>query len=101
VARRTWRKLHLAVDENHQIIACELATPETGDPTAVPDLLDQINTPFDSLLNYAELVMQRYKRIFDNTMKARKLPQQKTEAWASAVALNRLNGLGMPVSVKI
>jgi len=25
--------------------------------------------------------MQRYKRIFGNTMKARALPQQKTEAW--------------------
>ncbi|WP_416362380.1 hypothetical protein [Nitrosomonas sp.] len=33
VARRTWRKLHLAVDEYHQIIACELTMPETGDPT--------------------------------------------------------------------
>jgi hypothetical protein len=100
-ARRTWRKLHLAVDENHQIIACELTTPETGDPTAVADLLDQIDTPIDSLRNYAELAMQRYKRIFGNTMKARKLPQQKAEAWSNAVALNRMTGLGMPVSVKI
>ena len=49
-ARRTWRKLHLAVDENHQIVACELTTPETGDPTAVPDLLDQIDTPFDTFI---------------------------------------------------
>ena len=46
-ARRTWRKLHLAVDENHQILACELTTPEVGDPTAVPDLLAQIETPFE------------------------------------------------------
>lgn len=41
-ARRTWRKLHLAVDENHEISACELTTPEVGDPTAVPDLLDRL-----------------------------------------------------------
>ena len=47
------------------------------------------------------LAMQRVKRIFGNTMKARKLPQQKAEAWSSAVALNRMTGLGMPVSVKI
>jgi len=46
-ARRTWRKLHLAVDENHQILACDLTTPEVGDPTAVPGLLDQIETPFE------------------------------------------------------
>ena len=50
--------------------------------------------------NLAELAIQRYKRIFGNTMKARALPQQKTEAWASAFALNRMTGLGMPVSVK-
>jgi hypothetical protein len=49
-ARRTWRKLHLAVDENHQILACELTTPEVGDPTAVPDLLAQIDTPFDTFM---------------------------------------------------
>jgi hypothetical protein len=42
-----------------------------------------------------------YKRICGNTIKARKLPQQKAEAWARAVALNRMTGLGMPVSVKI
>jgi hypothetical protein len=165
-ARRTWRKLHLAIDENHQVLACELTTPEVGDPTAVPDLLAQITTTFDTFMgdgaydgepvsqavldkqpdaqviipqhktavvsnagdtqrdqhiqtivqqgriawqqktgynlrNHVELAMQRYKRIFGNTMKARALPQQKTEAWISASALNRMTNLGMPVSVKI
>jgi hypothetical protein len=45
--------------------------------------------------------MQHYKRIFGNTLKARALPQQKTEAWISAPALNRMTSLGMPVPVKI
>ena len=45
-ARRTWRKLHLAVNEHHQLLACELATPETGDLTAVPDLLAQTDGVF-------------------------------------------------------
>jgi len=49
-ARRTWRKLHLAVDENHQLLACELTTPEVGDPTVVPDLLTQIDTPFETFM---------------------------------------------------
>ena len=49
-ARRTWRKLHLAVDERHQIVACELTTPEVGDPSAVPDLLAQIVTPFKAFI---------------------------------------------------
>ncbi len=165
-ARRTWRKLHLAVDENHQILACELTTPEVGDPTAVPDLLAQIETPFEvfmgdgafdgepvsravlakqpsaqvvvpphksavyseacdtqrdehiraieehgrigwqkqtdyGLRSYIELAIQRYKGIIGNCMNARALPQQKTEAWVSASALNKMTNLGMPVSVKI
>ena len=49
-ARRTWRKLHLATDENHQVLACELTKPDVGDPTAVPDLLDQITTPFETFM---------------------------------------------------
>ena len=49
-ARRTWRKLHLVIDENHQIPACELTTPEVGDPTVVPDLLAQIDTPFETFI---------------------------------------------------
>jgi hypothetical protein len=165
-ARRTWRKLHLAIDEHHQVLACELTTPEVGDTTAIPDLLAQITTPFETFMgdgaydgepvsqvvlakqpdaqvivpphktavfsatgntqrdrhietiarkgrtvwqqitgynfrSYVELAMQRYKRIFGNTMKARALPQQKTEAWTSTSALNRMSSLGMPVSVKI
>ena len=163
---RTWRKLHLAIDEHHQVLACELTMQEVGDTTAVPDLLDQITTPFATFMGdgaydgepvsqailakqpdaqvvvppqktavvsatgktqrdqhietiaqkgriawqritgynfrgYVELAMQRYKRIFGNTMKARALPQQKTEAWTSASALNRVTSFGMLVSVKM
>ncbi|GJL72609.1 MAG: hypothetical protein NMNS01_18080 [Nitrosomonas sp.] len=123
-------------------MACEFTTPEVGDPTAVPDLMVQIDTPFDTFIadsaydgepvsrtvlnqqpdaqvtippqktavrsaagdtqrddhirvidqhgriawqkktgyglrNYAELAVQRYKRIFGNAMKGRALPQQK------------------------
>jgi hypothetical protein len=49
-ARRTWRKLHLAIDEHNQLLACELTTPDVGDPTAVPDLLVQIDTPFGTFI---------------------------------------------------
>jgi hypothetical protein len=51
--------------------------------------------------SYVELAMQRYKRIFGHTMKSRALARQKTEAWISASALNRMTMLGMPVLVKI
>jgi hypothetical protein len=53
------------------------------------------------LRSYMELTIQRYKGIFGNRMKARALPQQKTETWFSASALNMMTNLGMPVSVKI
>ena len=164
-ARRTWRKLHLAADEKHQLLACELTTPETGDPTAVPDLLSQIESEFDAFMgngahdgdpvyqavltkrpdaaviiaphktavcsstgdtqrdqhivtidqqgriawqqqtgyglrNYIGLATQRYKRIFGNMLKARELPQKKTEARIGASALNIMTQLGMPISVK-
>lgn len=32
-ARRTWRKPYLAIDEKHQLVACELTAPEVGDPS--------------------------------------------------------------------
>ena len=53
------------------------------------------------LRSYIELAIQRYKCIIGSTMKARALPQQKTEAWVSASALSIMTNLGMPVSVKI
>jgi len=164
LARRTWRKLHIAVDEHHQIVACELTTKEEGDPSVLPDLLEQVDG-FDTFMAdgaydglptyqhvekhssgasvivpppknavvgqtnpernqhieaiekhgrigwqkltgyklraYAELAIQRYKRIIGNTMKARELPQQKAEAQSSVRLLNVMTGLGMPISIKI
>ena len=42
--RRTWRKLHLAVDpETGEILASELTTTEDGDTSQVGPLLDQIS----------------------------------------------------------
>jgi hypothetical protein len=49
-ARRTWRKLHLAIDEHHQVLACELTTPAVDDSSAVADLLTQIVTPFETFI---------------------------------------------------
>lgn len=41
--RRTWRKLHLAVDPNSgEILACELTDKDVGDPSKVGSLLDQV-----------------------------------------------------------
>ena len=41
--KRTWRKLHLAVDSGTgEILACELTGNEEGDPSQVGPLLEQI-----------------------------------------------------------
>jgi hypothetical protein len=48
--RRTWRKLHLAVDpETGEILAAELTTTEEGDAALVGPLLDQITGPIASV----------------------------------------------------
>jgi Transposase DDE domain len=48
--RRTWRKLHLAVNpENGEILASELTTNEVGDSSMVGPLLDQIQSPITSV----------------------------------------------------
>jgi hypothetical protein len=49
-ARRSWRKLHLAVDpDTGEILACELTDKDVGDPTQVEPLLDQITGDIGSL----------------------------------------------------
>jgi hypothetical protein len=48
--RRTWRKLHWAVDPNSsEILASELTTNEIGDSPMVGSLLDQIQSPLLSV----------------------------------------------------
>lgn len=44
VKRKRWRKLHLGLDlVSGEIICFELTTDDVGDPTALLDLLDQID----------------------------------------------------------
>jgi hypothetical protein len=48
--KRTWRKLHLAVDPGSgEILASELTTSEEGDASQVGPLLDQIHRPVASV----------------------------------------------------
>ena len=51
--RRTWRKLHLAVDaNNHEVLAAELTAAFVGDAPVLPDLLDQLD-PAEPLASVA------------------------------------------------
>ena len=53
------------------------------------------------LQNYAELAIQRYKRIIGNKMHSREIARQKNEANIATRLLNKFAKLGMPVSVRI
>ena len=49
-ARRTWRKLHIVIDEKHQIIAYDITDNSKGDPTVAVDLLEQIEHSFNVVM---------------------------------------------------
>ena len=165
-ARRTWRKLHVFIDEKHQIIACDITDNSKGDPTTAVDLFSQIEHSFNvvmgdgaydsvplttaimnqqpdasivipppsnavisydgntqrdqhirllekvgriawqkendyGLRSHVELCMLRYKKIIGPNLKAREIPQQKTEGGIAVRALNRMTSLGMPESYKV
>jgi hypothetical protein len=49
--RRSWRKLHLGLDfVSGEIVCCDLTKDDVGDPTALPDLLAQVDGPVDLFL---------------------------------------------------
>jgi hypothetical protein len=170
--RRTWRKLHLAVDPTGgEILAAALTTSEEGDASLVGPLLEQIPGPIALVIadgaydgepvyravaarqpdppvaviippratavasptadtrpsqrdrhigmirdrgrlgwqravgygrrSLGETAVSRYKAIIGRGLRARTLPAQKTEARAACAVLNRMTGLGMPVSQRV
>ena len=48
-AQRSWRLLHLAIDEKHQIIDSDLTEKSVGDTSALDGLLDQVDA-FDTFM---------------------------------------------------
>ena len=53
------------------------------------------------LQNYAELSMQRYKKVIGAKMHSRNLARQKNEAVIAASVINKFTTLGMPDSKKV
>jgi transposase len=50
-ARRSWRRVHLAIDpDSGDILAAELTTTDEGDASLVDPLLDQIDDPVSAVL---------------------------------------------------
>ena len=48
--RKVWRKLHLAVDEDGEILSAILTTHDESDTSQVADLLSQIESPIDEFI---------------------------------------------------
>lgn len=46
--RKVWRKLHLAINEDGEILSATLTTHHESDVSQVPDLLSKIDTPIDA-----------------------------------------------------
>ena len=168
--RRTWRKLHLAVDEaTGEIVAAVASEAGVSDDEVVPDLVAQVEGEirqvsadgaydkrqcYDALAergatavipprrdakiwqhrncagapwqrdenlrairqkgrrrwkqesdyhrrSLAETTFFRCKTIFGPTLHARAFPQQATELFLTAAALNRMTHLGMPDSYRL
>jgi hypothetical protein len=168
--RRTWRKLHLAVDEaTGEIVAAMASAAGVSDDDALPDLLTQVpgkvsqvrgegaydkrrcyeaieqhqakagipprrdakmwqhgncaapplqrdenlrairqkgrrqwkQESGDHRRSLAETAFFRFKTIFGPTLQAREFPQQATELFIKAAALNRMTHLGMPDSYRL
>ena len=170
--RRTWRKLHLGVDESTGFIHAQILTKNSkgdGDAQQVPELLDQVNSPmdrmggdgaydtyeiweelkrrgiagiippqenaiywvdeWDNLLDLdrnpileqiekkgrkkwkqesdyhrrslSETAMYRFKIIYGATLYSRRLEAQQVEAAVKIKCLNKMTGIGMPVSKKV
>lgn len=69
-ARRTWRKLHLGVDENHHIVACKLTDNSVGDSSAIEDLLNQVDDVEIFMGDGAHDGDPTYKKILDKNPQA-------------------------------
>jgi len=108
--RRTWLKLHLAVDpETHEIQAAVVSEPGVTDEEAVPALLDQVEEPvsgagadgaYDRRSVY-EAAMFRLKTIFGPGVSSRKDGQRATEVGVRCRAMNIMTHQGMPRSERV
>jgi hypothetical protein len=48
--RKTWKKLHIGVDDQGQVVASTVTESNEQDPSQVPDLLDQIDQEIDRFI---------------------------------------------------
>jgi len=81
--RRTWRKLHLAVDaDNHDIVATVVTENDVGDCQVLPELLDQIEGELGSVAaDGAYDTREAYEAIRKKKAKALVPPRKGAKIW--------------------
>jgi len=86
--RRSWRKLHLAVDpDSGEILATELTTTEEGDASLVGPLLEQIEYPISEVFaDGAYDGEPTYRSVTDHTPEAAVVIPPRSTAVPSATA---------------
>jgi len=90
--RRSWRKLHLGLDlVSGEIVCSDLTTDDIGDPTALPDLLDQIDGPVNLFLAPSART-QRSIRLFVTTILSK---YRHMGAWPGRRLLATINAVGV------
>ncbi len=81
--RRTWRKLHVAVDETTQEIVATLATTHAvGDGEVLPELLDQVCGPIDHVSAAGSYdTRAAHEAIVQRHAKAAIPPRENAQPW--------------------
>lgn len=113
MARRSWRKLHLAVDsDTGEILASELTTTQHGDASLVGPLLDQIKRPIGTVLADGAYDGEPvYRAVAAHTPDAEVIIPPRSTAVPSDTArsapqptrpvMNIMTSLGMPATRKV
>ncbi len=92
--RRTWRKLHIGIDEKSKLIVTALLTENKGRS----HWKQQSGYHRRSLV---ENSFYRYKQLLGDKLVSRKLANQDAEAMIKCHILNKLTLIGMPLSVAV
>ncbi len=81
--RRTWRKLHLGVDEaTHEIVAAVVTTNNYTDGQVLPDLLDQIESEIEQVSGDGSYDKRNcYEAIREREARAAIPPQKNAKIW--------------------
>ncbi|MCA1606202.1 MAG: IS5 family transposase [Acidobacteria bacterium] len=81
--RRTWRKLHIGVDEaTHEIVAAVVTTNNYTDGQVLPDLLDQIESEIEQVSGDGSYDKRNcYEAIRGRAARAAIPPQRNAKIW--------------------